>query len=62
MVKIHAMAFFKKRFYLFDTSLWEMNKGQWKGKWAEGWGDWVMGTEGGTWWDEHWVLCYMFAN
>ena len=29
-----------------------------------GWagGDWVMGTEGGTWWDEHWVLCYMLAN
>ena len=25
-------------------------------------GDWVMGTEGGTWWDEHWVLFYMLAN
>ena len=21
-----------------------------------------MGTEGGTWQDEHWVLCYMLAN
>ena len=21
-----------------------------------GWGDWVMGTEGGIGWDEHWVL------
>ena len=20
------------------------------------------GTEGGTWWDEHWVLFYMLAN
>ena len=27
-----------------------------------GWGDWVMGTEGDTWQDEHWVLCYMLAN
>ena len=27
-----------------------------------GWGDWVTGTEGGTWRDEHWVLCYMLAN
>ena len=27
-----------------------------------GWGDQVMGTEGGTWWDEHWVLYYMLAN
>ena len=27
-----------------------------------GWGDWVMGTEGGTGWNEHWVLCYMLAN
>ena len=28
-----------------------------------GWGDWVTGTEGGTWWDEHWVLYYcMLAN
>ena len=25
-------------------------------------GDWVRGTEGGTWWDEHWVLCCMLAN
>ena len=24
--------------------------------------DWVTGTEGGTWQDEHWVLCYMLAN
>ena len=22
-----------------------------------GGGDRVMGTEGGIWWDEHWVLC-----
>ena len=21
--------------------------------------DWVMGTEGGTWWDEQWVLCML---
>ena len=27
-----------------------------------GGGDWVMGNEGGTWQDEHWVLCYMLAN
>ena len=20
-------------------------------------GDWVIGNEGGTWWDEHWLLC-----
>ena len=40
----------------------KMNKGQWKGKWVEGWGDWVMGNEEGTWRDEHWVLCYMLAN
>ena len=33
-----------------------------KGSWAGGWGDWVMGTEGGTWRDEHWVLWYMLAN
>ena len=26
------------------------------GRWAKGWGDWVMGTEGGTWQDEHWVF------
>ena len=25
-------------------------------------GDWVMGTERGTWWDKHWELCYMLAN
>ena len=24
------------------------NKGLWKGRWARGWGDWVMGTEEGT--------------
>ena len=39
-----------------------MNKGWWTGRWAEGWGDWVMGIEGGTWRDEHWVLCCMLAN
>ena len=27
-----------------------------------GGGDWVMGTEGGTCQDEHWVLRYMLAN
>ena len=27
-----------------------------------GWDDWVMGTEGGTWRDEPWVLCYKLAN
>ena len=39
-----------------------MNKGWWKGRWAGGWGDWVTGTEGGTWWNEHWVLYCMLAN
>ena len=33
-----------------------------EGRWAGGVGEWVMGTEGGIWWDEHWVLCYMLAN
>ena len=37
-------------------------QGVWKGRLAGGWGDWVRGTEVGTWWDEHWVLCYMLAN
>ena len=41
------------------------------GKWTRGgrkgggvgvWGDWVTSIEGGTWWDERWVLCYMLAN
>ena len=27
-----------------------------------GWGDWVTDTEEDTWWDEHWVLCFMLAN
>ena len=26
----------------------EKTKGYWKGRWAGDWGDWVMGTEGGT--------------
>ena len=26
------------------------------------WGDWVMGTEGGSGWDEHWVLWCMLTN
>ena len=39
-----------------------MNKGQWKGRWAGGWGDWVTGTEGATWQNEHWELCYVLAN
>ena len=33
-----------------------------EGEVGRGWGDWVMGTEGGTWQDEHWVLYYMLAN
>ena len=33
-----------------------------EGRWSGGWGDWVMGTEGDTWQNEHWVLCYMLAN
>ena len=33
-----------------------------EGEVVEGWGDWVMGTEEGTWRDEYWVLCYMLAN
>ena len=33
-----------------------------EGEGAAGWGDWVTGTEGGPWQDEHWVLCYMLAN
>ena len=30
----------------------------------EGWGggEWVTGTEGGSWRDEHWVLFCMLAN
>ena len=36
--------------------------GGWKGRWARCWGDGVMGTGGGTWRDEHWVLCYVLAN
>ena len=39
-----------------------MNKGSWKGRGVDGLGDWVMGTEGCTWRDEHWVLSYMLAN
>ena len=37
---------------------------QWvvEGEVGGGWGDWVMGTEGGTCRDEHWVLCYMLEN
>ena len=31
-------------------------------RWGAGCGDWVMGTEGGTWRDEHWVLFCMLAN
>ena len=27
-----------------------------EGEVGGGWSDWVMGTEGGTGWDEHWVL------
>ena len=52
----------KERQNMRDSQLWEMNQGSWKGRWAGGWDDWVTGTEGGTWWDEHWVLCYMLAN
>lgn len=37
-------------------------RGGGKGGGRGGGGDWVMGTEGGTWWDEHWVLCYMLAD
>ena len=33
-----------------------------EGEVGGGGGDWVTGTEGGTWQDEHWVLCYMLAN
>ena len=33
-----------------------------EGEVSEGRGDWGMGTEGGTGWDEHWVLFYMLAN
>ena len=33
-----------------------------EGEVGRGWGDWVMGTEGGTWCDEYWVLYYMLAN
>ena len=31
-------------------------------EWVGVWGDWVTGTERGTWQDEHWVLCYLLAN
>lgn len=30
-----------------------------EGRRAGGGGEWVTGTEGGTW---YWVLCYMLAN
>ena len=33
-----------------------------EGEVVVGWGDWVMGTEGGIWQDEHWVFCYMLTN
>ena len=28
-----------------------------EGEAGKGMGDWMMGTEGGTWRDEYWVLC-----
>ena len=33
-------------------------------EWEVGGGryDWVMGTEGGTWFDEQWLLCYVLVN
>ena len=37
-------------------------QGVMEGEVVEGWGDRVMGTEGGTWRDEHWVICCMLAN
>ena len=37
-------------------------RGSGRGGGQGGWGDWVTGTEGGTWRDEHWVLFYMLAN
>ena len=45
-----------------DSQLREMNKGLQKGRWVGEWGNWVTGTEGGTWWDEPWVLYSMLAN
>ena len=33
-----------------------------EGEVGGGWGDWVMGNEGGSWRDEHWVLRYMWTN
>ena len=33
-----------------------------EGEEGGGGGDWVTGTEGGTWRDEHWVLFSMLAN
>ena len=33
-----------------------------EGEVGGGWGDWVTGTERGTWRDEHWVLYYMLEN
>ena len=52
----------RRRQDMRDSELWETSQGWWKGKWEGGEGDWVMGTEGSTWQDEHWVLCYMLAN
>ena len=40
----------------------ENKQGVVEGRWVGGWDDWVTGTEGGTWWVEHWVLHYMLAN
>lgn len=31
-----------------ETLLTLGDKGLWKGRWAEGWGNWVMGTKKGT--------------
>ena len=45
-----------------DRTLETPNSGKRTRGSGKGWGDWVMGTEGGTWRDEHWVLCYMLAN
>ena len=40
----------------------KQTRGSGRGGGRGAWGDWVMGTEGGNWRDEHWVLCYMLAN
>ena len=46
----------------WGTKCSSSDKGWWKGRRAGCGGEWVTGSEGGTWGDEHWVLCCMLAK